>query len=140
MVAGNYHKQKGFGFGGFEWSKSVKNLRTLTLRHLDIPAVASEVVFIDVHVSIYTALTIIYVLTLTNSLYEDGSGPLWCGHLAAGLDGKGPTGRPDRGGLPHRGRCFRNQGRSEEQRCGSGKDIHLNYLLQFIYFHAPMHT
>eukprot|EP01035_Chromulina_nebulosa_P034191 gene34191-45854_t len=49
MVAGNYHKQKGFGFGGFEWSRSVRNLRTLTLRHLDIPAVASEVVLIDVH-------------------------------------------------------------------------------------------
>jgi len=49
MVAGNYHKATGFGFGGFEASTSALNLFKVTLDVLDIPNQASELVLIDVH-------------------------------------------------------------------------------------------
>ena len=125
MVAGNYHKQTGFGFGGFEWSTSVRNLRTLTLNILNIPAAASEVVLIDVHVSIpypsviwLTYHSITHPNTPNHSFLrvEDGAGTFWCGHVAVGLPCGGfDAGRAGRGGLPHRGRRFRGQGRLEEQ-------------------------
>ena len=47
---------------------------------------------------------------------EDGAGTFWCGHVAVGLPcGGSDAGRAGRGGLPHRGRRFRGQGRLEEQ-------------------------
>lgn len=49
MVSGNYHKQQGFGFGGFARSKSVNNLIDLIVQRLQIPQVAKQVVMIDVH-------------------------------------------------------------------------------------------
>jgi hypothetical protein len=48
MVAGNYFKQKGIGFGGFELSKSTKNLIEIT-HYLNITQNAKKLVFIDVH-------------------------------------------------------------------------------------------
>lgn len=49
MVAGNYHKQTGFGFGGFERSRGTENLIDLVQNKLRIPESASKVVLIDVH-------------------------------------------------------------------------------------------
>jgi hypothetical protein len=49
MVSGNYHQQKGYGFGGFARSKSADNLVTLLTETLSIPTQAQKIVFIDVH-------------------------------------------------------------------------------------------
>jgi hypothetical protein len=49
MVAGNYHKQKGIFFGGFEMARGSKNLVDLVQNKLRIPHTASKVVLIDVH-------------------------------------------------------------------------------------------
>jgi hypothetical protein len=48
LLAGNYFKQKGIGFGGFELSKSAKNLIDIT-NYLNITQNAKKLVFIDVH-------------------------------------------------------------------------------------------
>jgi Protein of unknown function (DUF2817) len=49
LVSGNYHKQEGVGFGGFEMSQSVKNLVELVQGdNLGIPD-AEQIVLVDVH-------------------------------------------------------------------------------------------
>jgi Protein of unknown function (DUF2817) len=49
LVSGNYHKQKGLGYGGTELSKSAKNLIELVTKRLKISASAKEIIAIDVH-------------------------------------------------------------------------------------------
>lgn len=49
MVSGNYHKQTGYGFGGFEYAKSTRNLMNLLIDELKIPQLAKKFVLIDVH-------------------------------------------------------------------------------------------
>jgi hypothetical protein len=49
MVAGNYHKQKGLGFGGFDLSDSAKSLIRLVADELKVPSAASDIILIDVH-------------------------------------------------------------------------------------------
>ena len=49
MVSGNYHKQTGYGFGGFEHTQSTKNLINLLVNQLDIPHKAKKVMLLDVH-------------------------------------------------------------------------------------------
>lgn len=49
MVAGNYHKQNGYGFGGFSRTKSVENLIKYLALDLQIPTKAKRVALIDVH-------------------------------------------------------------------------------------------
>lgn len=49
LVSGNYHKQEGVGFGGFEMSQSVKNLVELVQGDsLGVPD-AEQIVLVDVH-------------------------------------------------------------------------------------------
>lgn len=48
MVAGNYHKPTGYGFGGFKLSKSADNLINF-VKDMNIPQNAERVVLIDVH-------------------------------------------------------------------------------------------
>lgn len=49
LVSGNYHKQDGVGFGGFEMTQSVKNLVELVQGdNLGIPD-AEQIVLVDVH-------------------------------------------------------------------------------------------
>lgn len=43
MVSGNYHKQKGYGFGGFEQAISTRNIIKLLQEHLRVPDLAEEV-------------------------------------------------------------------------------------------------
>lgn len=49
LVSGNYHKQRGVGFGGFEQTKSVKNLIHLLVDELQIPVKAKDFILLDVH-------------------------------------------------------------------------------------------
>eukprot|EP01040_Poterioochromonas_malhamensis_P000944 gene945-1001_t len=48
MVAGNYHKQKGYGFGGFQRSASANNLIQY-VQDLNIPSTAKYFYLLDVH-------------------------------------------------------------------------------------------
>lgn len=49
LVSGNYHKQKGVGFGGFEQTKSIKNLIQLLVEDLGIPKNSKDFILLDVH-------------------------------------------------------------------------------------------
>eukprot|EP01038_Epipyxis_sp_PR26KG_P005138 gene5138-7155_t len=49
MVAGNYFRPTGFGYGGFKLAKSSENLIDLLINKLLIPEKAKSVVLIDVH-------------------------------------------------------------------------------------------
>lgn len=49
MVSGNYHKQTGYGFGGFQRTASVNNLLSLLTERLDLPHKAKELILLDVH-------------------------------------------------------------------------------------------
>lgn len=49
LVSGNYYKQKGVGFGGFEQTQSVKNLLNLLVNEIQLPSLAKEFILLDVH-------------------------------------------------------------------------------------------
>ncbi|RYH12599.1 DUF2817 domain-containing protein [archaeon] len=62
VVAGNYHKQDGYGFGGFQHTASTRNIINLLTQQLDLPAKARDLVLIDVHTGLgpYGVDTIMY--------------------------------------------------------------------------------
>jgi hypothetical protein len=49
LVSGNYNKQQGLGFGGFQQAQSTKHLIQLLTKEFPIPNVAKNVVLLDVH-------------------------------------------------------------------------------------------
>ncbi len=49
MVSGNYHFDKGYGFGGFQHAKSTKNVISLLVDQLKLPDEAKAIVMLDVH-------------------------------------------------------------------------------------------
>lgn len=68
VVAGNYHKQNGYGFGGFQHTASTRNIIDLLSRQLDIPSRATDLVLIDVHTGLgpHSIDTIMYDSTSDN--------------------------------------------------------------------------
>eukprot|EP01031_Cornospumella_fuschlensis_P035099 gene35099-42513_t len=68
VVAGNYHKQNGYGFGGFQHTASTRNIINLLTQQLGIPTKARDIVLVDVHTGLgpYSVDTIMYDSTSDN--------------------------------------------------------------------------